>query len=1508
MAKSKYFETVDQARSRSHAAWSAPLTPFDFNSIASKGWAAKVSGALAQPALSVIYALSRRFFPVFPLLGLTHVTRDAQVREILRRPDDFRTPFGPEMEELADGATFLLGLDGPEHDRLHAIMRQILDPADGARIADMSRRFATALLDNSAGEIDVIADLLKRVPAEICLRYFGLACDAVDAFGDWTMALSALLFGDPFANPATRVLAINAARRMRLVIDDAIARAQRDQRQGRLGTDKAETLVERLVQIQAAQPVSDAEIRAILVGLATGFIPTNTLAAARMLGVLLKRPEAMAAATSAALSDDLPAMRRIVLEAGRLNPALAPGQWRYCPNDTVINVNGRMHKIAAGTTLLVSTMSAMRDPRAVSHPGKFDPDRNDAEGKPYEPDLLFGVGPHTCMGKHLAIEQISALFTTLLKRPGLRRAAGSAGKLKSVGPFPRSLTMTFDATNAKQLMTLVVVPLPAETDRVALDSLLRTLGNPAGADIRSALDATGLVHFCSLAVIDAGASQHLAFELSLDGDHETAFAALETNAGGLLRPVFAHVGLSHDEPLAQFLTRHILTLHGKPWGATGLNFNGLPAFSVADIERQARFAAFSARVVQDYLASETARGSHPMLTVAHLRRILAQDPSLRRSATPAQHALMAEAHREDFDSFRMIPTGKAIELARFKPLSSAQSFARFLRTRDSRMLSVPLAALFVTFAAIFWVARAPSPLPFSVQIAAIALKSLLAAIASFAVLIGICIWRLRAAETHDVPDTRHASLVRLRKIAAVEDCPGHMQNHVMAVGTLKPGLFRRLTHALSLWGIRVLIESAFRPGFVLNMGTIHYARWWHLPGTEKVIFYSNFDGSWESYLEDFITRARQGQTAAWSNWQGFPRTRFLLLDGAQNGDQFKRWVRTQQQVAPLWYDRFPRLSSDQIRANALVHAGVARGRTLGEAESWLACMGSMPRVENRIEIDEAQTLLFGGMGALPVARAIPLRLPKGTSAGEWLDWIRGRPMAMEGLIGDGDVAAIEELLAADIIVRVPRPEGVADEFALAHSLTIAFGERAVGTGGPAGQRAVCLALSAAGLDGFATPNGNAASLLDGFPPAFRMGMAGRGRVLGDLGPHAAHDWRWHDNPMAPDPAEALLLLYAKDKTDLDLMVEVHRRLLENHGGAVLGMIACAPADPENVEAEHFGFRDGISQPVMRGTSRMARGLPERDLVEPGEFVLGYRNGQGYFPPSPSIPPEADIHGALPIVDDRPIGRFPDFGATELADAPRDFGRNGSYLVVRELEQDVAGFDNFCAAKAQELSQGSYSDLYKIVGQIPDTDWVKAKIVGRWPNGRPLVGNPVNRPSSPETRAAEHDNDFSYAVDDPQGRACPFGAHIRRANPRDSKQPGDPAEQVITNRHRLLRRGRSYTIAETGERGLMFAALCTDIERQFEFVQQFWTNSSAFHGLSHEPDPLIGADTPDPETGLPMPRRFTIPTAVGPIQLTGMQNFVHPRAGGYFFLPSRSAFTWLADVSVNSPQSRKVTAP
>jgi Dyp-type peroxidase family len=1541
MAKAKYFAGIKAAQAHAKNNDGRGFEKFDFDRLAPAGKFAQLTGNASLALLGPLYALSRRFFPLLPMAGLLHVSRDEQVREILLRPDDFITPFGPEMAELGGGATFVLGLKGEEHARQHQIISAIVRREDGPRTAEMSARFTADLLKNSAGRIDVVQDLLKRVPAEICMRYYGLRCDDIDAFSDWTIALSAFLFGDPYGKAENRALALNATKRIGAVIDASVERARIVHARGKLDESNAETLIERLVLLEAKGDVTKSEIRAIILGMATGFIPTNTLATTRMLQTLFRHPAAMAMARNAAAANDNAAMRKIIFEAGRLNPALAPGQWRYAPNDTTLTVNGTAKTIKAGTTLLVSTMSAMRDPRVFQSPGEFRTDRTGADGNWQEPDLLFGIGPHSCIGKHLAVEQITAIFMELLRQPGLRRAMGKVGRLQSVGPFPRHWELVFETPAATQSMFLIIAPVRAGLSREAIDAAIAPFGNPATEAVRAAFDKTGIVHFCSLATIPSETRIDLVWELTVDGTQDAALQILASQLEPLLRPIFVQCGLGQNEDLAAFWKRHIVNLHGKPWGANGLNYNGLPEFPIASTAKQERFAAFAERALANFVASETVRGSHAMLALDHVRRIIGQDPILRKAGTLAQRNLIDEAASEGFDAFRLKPLASSLKLADFRTMSWGASFGAFLKSRESLILTVPGLALFAVFYGLF-LTEAPSPGIVWKWIGT-GLKALLATafviIASFTAFFVA----IRRAEKKDWVDPGQASMEHLDKINAQENAPGHVQNHILAVGEMKPGLLRAFGHAFALWAIRIIITFNYRPGFVINMGTIHFARWWRVPGTNRTAFYSNFDGSWENYLEDFITRARWGQSAAWSNWVGFPETRYLLFEGAGRGDDFKRWVRPRQQIVPFWYSRFPALTTDRIRTNALIHQGLASARTNSEAEEWLRCFGSMPKVENLIESDEVQALVFSGLKQLKYCTTLVLQLPQGPMLGEWLSWVRGERQSLDRPADSENPDQTGGLSSSGIIIPAHAGDGSIDGYALAHSLTLTFGDRplvgdaSIYEDAPAAldasddvsdarrfgkadaarvaRRAVFLGLSARGMAAFeSVPDQE--GLLEQFPSAFRMSMAARGRNLGDHGKEAVENWRWSDAS-----ADAVLFVYAETPEDLGFASEVHRALVENYGGKLLHRLDCAPAYPDKPEFEHFGFRDGIAQPVIKGTGRATRGAPARDLVEPGEFILGYASGQGYFPPSPVLSVSDDPDRALPSLSPDMLSRYPDFGDQKFGDAARDLGRNGSYVVIRELAQDVDGFDAFAEAKAQELRGESdgpegarYRDLYKLIGQYPDKDWVKAKLMGRWPNGRPLIGNPVNtaspdpaHPDAAKCLAAENENDFDFGRDDPHGYACPFASHMRRANPRDSKQPGDAKEQDITNRHRLLRRGRTYTrtnVDGSVEKGLLFVSLCTDLERQFEFVQQVWSNSADFHGLSGEPDPIIGSDSLDLETGCPAQRSFTIPTPAGPIKLRNMQSFVQMKAGGYFFLPSRSALTWMTGRALASIPLRK----
>jgi cytochrome P450/deferrochelatase/peroxidase EfeB len=1541
MAFFKWFAKIEQAQLDEPLHPNAPLEPFNYYALQPNGFFRKQIGKftsfLFKIVLPATLRVTQRIHPNLHLrfLNFAIVTRDEDVRQVLRDGESFGVPYGPEMNLLGNGTTFALGQDGPEHRRLNKIMRDVIHPEkDMQSIVAQTRSFSEALIENGGGRLDVITDLITRVATETGARYFGVQVDDPKAFAEWSLAASCLLFGDPTGDKKTRRVALNGGRRLCLAIDKSI-RLSRDH-----GTDRGDSIVDRLV---ARDDIADAEIRATILGMITGFIPTNTLAAGKTLTELLRRPEIFAEARRLATASDRPGVRAIIMEAARLDSALAPGQWRVARKEAVIAPGtSRARTVPQGTVILVSTMTALRDPRRFASPNKFQVDR------PVEGDLMFGGGPHACLGRHIATEQLTEIFMVLLSQPELRPANGKLGKAEYVGAFPVRLDMLYRSPASEQNMVTIIVPVLPNITKDMADRQIAKLGHPASAAMRDALDATEIVHFSSLATIESKDQLHLLMELSVDGSARDAVLAIGRSAEGLLRPIFALSGLRPEQDLGAYMADHIVRLHSRPWGATGLNFNGTGEFSVNQIEKQAHLAVLTESIVQEHLARNAYDGSRAMRMLRHVRAVISQDAFLKNQAKPKEDhwdreilSAMRNSKRNGFDAYILKPSRKPLSIAEHEQRSIIGAIRAFLITKEATFVLLPIFGLFALFLSGLWTLSAP-PSPFASQCAvslnwpphisgcspawpeagltllagaSAVLGALLATLLVLALFVGGSLFWLRFKETRDLVDAGPISLEHMKAITKIEDHPKYAQNHIMAVGDLKEGIFRKLTHAFALWAIKMAVVFYYRPGFVINMGTIHYARWFRLPGTDKSVFYSNYNGSWESYLEDFITRARWGQTAVWSNWKGFPTTRFLINKGAEDGDRFKQWVRGKQQVVPFWYSRFPHLTTDHIRNNALIHHGISRARTDSEARDWLRCFGSMPRVHNRIESDEVQSLVFSGLGRYHQSTCLILKLPNDPhKRADWQDLLVGQKV----IIRDGDVdARLIDLRSDGLDMEGANRDK--DGFAsrrvwLKPAFVIGFGDQRPGAAQTDEQNQVAafLALSAQGLGGYAPSEGKVpgvrSDIPDAFPTAFRMGMTSRSKLLGDFGEAAPKKWHWADTAGASKtPVEAVLLVYGATLTGMLHATSLHRDLLDIFGGEVLDQIGSVQTD-KGFGFEHFGFRDGLSQPVIRGTSANKHDTPPRDIVEPGEFILGYENSQGFFPPSPLVRAEADPGDDLPTPPIDALSRFPDFGSFDPSAVPRDFGRNGSFLVIRELAQDVAAFEDHINRTTQQmflnrlaeresgvkLTADGFDDIERLIGQRPSTEWVAAKMMGRWRDGRPLVGNTVETDIVPAL--ADISNDFAYGIDDPQGLACPFGAHIRRSNPRDSKQPGDALEQGITNRHRLLRRGRLYERpgSEDGvtkpEKGMLFACLCADIERQFEFVQQTWINSPNFHGLSNEPDPIVGTRSSN--------SRFTIPTPAGPVKLEqpdggSMNQFVTVRGGGYFFLPSRSALLYLA---------------
>lgn len=1486
----KYFDKITAAQAISKSSNTSNEDDFDFNDLGAGSRWSPFLRPLWLWTLRAAFAFFRTFWP-FPKFGrLVIVTRDADVRDVLTQHDVFRVPYGPEMLELGGGvATFVLGLEGEEQRRQHEIIKGLWRAEDTDWLIGRTRQIADTLIDASEGRIDVMKDLITRVASETCAEFFGLHVDDPDAFAEWSMSISALLFADPFGNPATRKLGLAGAARVRSVIDAAL----RNSPAPRNGLDKS--ILERL----RATNISHGEILAIMVGMITGFIPTTTLAAGNILEELLRKRSGLDAAIAAAKQarsngGDASArqqLEQILFEAARLNPALNPGQWRYAAQDGAVKTALGSHHIAKDSILLVSTASAMWD-------------RHSTAG--YE--LVFGTGVHNCLGKTLAMAQITEIFEALLSRDSLdvrRNEWGCIhqwGRIQRVGVFPRRLDMEFKPAYGSQVqsMATVLAPLNKEADLDAWRHAVEQLNTDP--NIRGALRDTNLIHFASLNAIDLGdeaaPAPHLLLELNGDGTSDSLIDAAGTSTRQWLESLFRSAARGDKTPdpsatgapLAELLRKSSIELTARPWGTTGLCFYGLPGQSIASIERQDALVKFCRQAVDYFVKLHAGTGNHAMVALQFVRRLIHGDKELSKTGDACAEMKALVDQGPSFRPDLMIPS-------RQQPLTIdwTKPDSRIRAVLSSPTL-VPVYGLLVLIVfgisalCFWWFGFSLSSSPFWVAVGKCAIAFVSGCIGTAALIGAIVlafVWRLGKADATDRPEDLDPNLSVLRKVAERENDPGCEQNHFLSVSPLKPGWFRKLTLGISLWGIELVVSRAFRPGYIVNMGTIHFARWFRPPGSERLVFLSNYDGSWESYLEDFITKAYQGQNAAWSNALGFPRTKGLTEEGAQDGDRFKRWVRRQQKPTQFWFNRLSHLTADQMRNNAVIAWELARATTDSQARAWLSYFGSTPKTDTVIETQEVQAVTFRGFARLPYMKFAAIRLPDDLNI--CTDWLAS--LIPDAKIPDGEL-------------DVKQPEG----------LKVTFGDRPFT--GQEEDWAVSVAFTAAGLAHLQLPGcgkdepGTVAT----FPPVFNLGMSSRQRILGDHDKSEPAGWRWADS-RHDKAVHVAVFVYGRSREDCDRLFEPHRSKL----GAPLYEIDTEPAeqDKKGDSYEHFGFRDGISQPVIRGTQRFARGAQPRDIMAPGEFILGYKSNQGYYPPTPMVSRENDPRdrlGSIPAPSDSRFSAFQD-PRPQL----RDFGRNGSFLAIRQLEQHVDEFHAYAGRCLGALP----ADISNLIGGPATQEWVEAKMMGRWHDGTPLIDVPM-KPAAPahgngtdagdahqahSPRKHSHrqdrmsrDTNLDFGVDDPQGLFCPFGAHIRRANPRGSLAPGDDSQLMITNRHRLLRRGRSYGEKGKGETGLLFIGLCADLERQFEFIQQSWLGSNSFAGLTNEPDPIVGARTPGAST------RFTIPTSVGSLVLPGAsENFVTVRGGGYFFMPSRSALVFLREfveqkISENKPAS------
>jgi Dyp-type peroxidase family len=372
---------------------------------------------------------------------------------------------------------------------------------------------------------------------------------------------------------------------------------------------------------------------------------------------------------------------------------------------------------------------------------------------------------------------------------------------------------------------------------------------------------------------------------------------------------------------------------------------------------------------------------------------------------------------------------------------------------------------------------------------------------------------------------------------------------------------------------------------------------------------------------------------------------------------------------------------------------------------------------------------------------------------------------------------------------------------------------------------------------------------NGFPEEFAqsggkdLGVRGGAAFMGTSAPE---NW-WKDGNASFESSQihVLLNLYAVDKENLEDFAKTIRALLpreirELHpvrGGKALDSQLYLERDQDKVMSfDHFGFRDGISQPKINWP-QMDVDKNDPNFRDFREFLLGYATTDAF--------------------QSAPSG---------------DFVKDGSYLVFQVIHQDVAAFH---AAVQQAASHPG------IPAEVREKEeWIAAKMVGRWRSGTPLVKAPFNDTE----RTGNPDDDFGYSGD-PDGARCPFSSHIRVTNPRD--QEIHPMSGPVP---RLIRRGRPYGPEfkqnENGneDRGLVGMFICASIGEQYLKLAK-WINQNNFSPVfsSGRPaqDPIMGNRDPKLASG---DFQIPIPHQKG-ITLPSLGAFTETRGAVFCLLPS-----------------------
>jgi hypothetical protein len=194
-------------------------------------------------------------------------------------------------------------------------------------------------------------------------------------------------------------------------------------------------------------------------------------------------------------------------------------------------------------------------------------------------------------------------------------------------------------------------------------------------------------------------------------------------------------------------------------------------------------------------------------------------------------------------------------------------------------------------------------------------------------------FQLRRREKRDIEIAPRVDSVHAETLADLED--RDVTNQFSALGSLKPGLFRRWTLVFLLWLVQYATRHIYNRGHLARVPSIHFARWVFLDDKKRLIFCSNYDGSLESYMDDFINKVGFGLNLVFSNGIGYPKTDWLIFHGAKDEQKFKYFIRRHELPTEVWYNGRPGLTNFDLQRNSRIRQGLEQASaTDAEIREW----------------------------------------------------------------------------------------------------------------------------------------------------------------------------------------------------------------------------------------------------------------------------------------------------------------------------------------------------------------------------------------------------------------------------------------------------------------------------------------------------------------------------------------------------------------------------------------------